>query len=137
MPSAIVTWSARDLTYRLPDRSVTMMGNAAQPAGSDGNFRPIPVRDQDSLNPTIAWEKLSVKHHARKLAPLNYDTPKPEGHTRFVCISDTHNRTSADTFIPEGDVLLHAGDFTMVGSPGEIKQFVDFMRGLPHKHKVQ
>ena len=112
-----------------------MMGTA-QSVSSDGSFPPIPVRDQDSLNPTTTWEKLSVKHQAKKVSPLSYDTPKPEGHTRFVCISDTHNRTNADTSVPEGDVLLHAGDFSMVGAPGEIEQFVGFMRTLPHKHKV-
>ena len=112
------------------------MGNTQPAASSDGNFPPIPVRDQDSLNPTTAWEKLSVRHKVRQVPPLSYDTPKQEGYTRFVCISDTHNRTNAATVIPEGDVLLHAGDFSMVGAPGEIEQFVEFMRGLPHKHKV-
>ena len=115
-------------------RSVAM-GNAESVSGNV-TFPAIPVRDEDSLNPTTAWEKLSVKHKAKKVAPLSFDTPKPEGHTRFVCISDTHNRTNPDTIIPEGDVLLHAGDFTMVGAPGEIEQFVGFMRTLPHKHKV-
>lgn len=111
------------------------MGNAESVSG-EVTFPPIPVRDLDSLNPTTTWEKLSVKHKVKKVAPLSFDTPKPEGHTRFVCISDTHNRTNADTFVPEGDVLLHAGDFSMVGAPGEIEQFVGFMKTLPHKHKV-
>ncbi|KAG7177566.1 Epididymal sperm-binding protein 1-like, partial [Homarus americanus] len=37
---------------------------------------------------------------------------------RFVCISDTHNRTDCLHYsIPDGDVLLHGGDFTIRGDP--------------------
>ncbi|XP_062618352.1 metallophosphoesterase domain-containing protein 1-like [Saccostrea cucullata] len=38
--------------------------------------------------------------------------------------------------IPEGDVLLHAGDFTNVGWPGEVKELNDILGQLPHKHKI-
>lgn len=42
--------------------------------------------------------------------------------TKFVCISDTHSRQ--DHFdinkLPLGDVLIHAGDATMVGRPDEL-----------------
>lgn len=41
--------------------------------------------------------------------------PKQEGMIRFVCISDTHTRDQFN--VPDGDVLLHAGDFTNVGEP--------------------
>ena len=54
---------------------------------------------------------------------------------RFVCISDTHNRLS-EIDVPEGDVLIHAGDATMWGRTGEISKFVDDMSNLPHEHKV-
>lgn len=37
--------------------------------------------------------------------------------TRFVCISDTHNRNVA---LPKGDVLIHAGDLTNSGSYAEV-----------------
>ena len=47
---------------------------------------------------------------------------------RFVCISDTHNRNGLQNLhVPDGDVLLHAGDFSMVGRPEEIIQFNDFL----------
>lgn len=54
---------------------------------------------------------------------------------RFVCISDTHNKHQ-DVRLPPGDVLLHAGDFTLHGTPGEVKDFNDWLGSLPHKHKV-
>lgn len=49
--------------------------------------------------------------------------------------SDTHNRT--DTLkIPDGDVLLHAGDFSDTGQPRDIEKFGHFLTNLPHQHKV-
>jgi len=57
---------------------------------------------------------------------------------RFVCISDTHgkHRKIPPDFIPNGDVLIHAGDMTLRGGPKSIKDFAEWLKGLPHKHKV-
>jgi Icc-related predicted phosphoesterase len=60
---------------------------------------------------------------------------KPEGWLRFVCISDTHNR-SMKISIPDGDVLIHAGDFTNSGTVSNTRDFNDFLLALPHRHKV-
>jgi hypothetical protein len=38
--------------------------------------------------------------------------------------------------IPDGDVLIHAGDFTNYGDVGEVINFNATMGTLPHKHKV-
>lgn len=38
--------------------------------------------------------------------------------------------------IPDGDVLVHAGDFTMQGRAAEINEFNEQLARLPHKHKV-
>ena len=54
---------------------------------------------------------------------------------RIVCISDTHNRTS-NLEIPDGDVLIHAGDFCGSGNWYEIARFKSFLADLPHKHKI-
>ena len=53
--------------------------------------------------------------------------------TRFVCISDTHNCTPA---VPDGDVLLHAGDISAGGVPESMVSMLDWLRGLPHPTKV-
>ncbi|TNN41708.1 Metallophosphoesterase MPPED2 [Liparis tanakae] len=58
--------------------------------------------------------------------PIPYDNPKPSGHTRFVCVSDTHSRTDGIQ-MPYGDVLLHTGDFTELGLPSEVKKFNDWL----------
>ena len=102
---------------------------------TSGEFKPIPVSEELSRNPTAAWEKLSVRQPCKVVQPLPWDTPKPEGHTRFVCVSDTHSKTE-NLEVPPGDVLLHAGDFSQIGMKKEIEEFVSFLKGLPHEHKV-
>jgi Icc-related predicted phosphoesterase len=54
---------------------------------------------------------------------------------RIICISDTHNRIGK-VDIPDGDVLVHAGDSTMMGRPEEIGKFAAYLEALPHKYKV-
>lgn len=50
-------------------------------------------------------------------------------------MSDTHSR-KLEVEVPDGDVLLHAGDMTKVGGAVEFKQFSELMKSLPHKYKV-
>ena len=38
---------------------------------------------------------------------------------RIVHISDTHNRHRQLTKLPEGEVIVHSGDFTMAGTEAE------------------
>ncbi|CDR99755.1 uncharacterized protein SPSC_01280 [Sporisorium scitamineum] len=52
---------------------------------------------------------------------------------RFVLISDTHSQV---TPVPDGDVLLHAGDLTTLGQPDDLKAQVEWLKTLPHKTKV-
>lgn len=55
---------------------------------------------------------------------------------RFVCISDTHNRTmELENTLPSGDVLLHAGDFTQISSKEEIIHFNDFLGKVKENFK--
>lgn len=53
---------------------------------------------------------------------------------RIVCISDTHTLQCDD--IPDGDLLIHAGDLSNDGSVAEIQASVDWLQSLPHPHKV-
>ena len=54
---------------------------------------------------------------------------------RIVAISDTHNRLDKIK-IPEGDVLVHAGDLTNRGTLNELVRAATVLRALPHKRKV-
>jgi len=54
---------------------------------------------------------------------------------RIVCISDTHVPVKLPP-IPDGDILIHAGDLTCNGTFREIKTAGEQLAELPHKHKV-
>lgn len=53
---------------------------------------------------------------------------------RIVCISDTHNRLD-EVNVPDGDVLIHAGDATMGGKLKELTKFNFDLGKLSHKYK--
>jgi Icc-related predicted phosphoesterase len=54
---------------------------------------------------------------------------------KIVCISDTHARHEL-TAVPEGDILVHAGDITRHGDLTDVESFDRWLGTLPHKHKV-
>jgi Icc-related predicted phosphoesterase len=55
---------------------------------------------------------------------------------RIVCISDTHGQHTKLS-VPDGDVLIHAGDFTAFGErPKEIIDFNQWAGKQPHQHKI-
>ena len=54
---------------------------------------------------------------------------------RIVCLSDTHN-CNEQIEVPEGDVLIHAGDATVRGTDQEVIEFVHWFFLLPHKVKI-
>ena len=64
-----------------------------------------------------------------------YNLINHQNTVRVVCISDTHNRFR-ELSIPDGDILIHAGDITRRGYLAELKDFNDWLLTLPHKHKV-
>lgn len=57
---------------------------------------------------------------------------------RIVAFSDTHGRHE-DVVVPDGDVLVFAGDYTGAGIGSvsrELKRFNAWLGSLPHKHKI-
>ena len=54
---------------------------------------------------------------------------------RLVCISDTHNQHD-QLDVPNGDVLIHAGDWTGTGTQKQVISFIRWFANQPHKHKV-
>ena len=52
---------------------------------------------------------------------------------RVICIADTHNATP---WVPNGDVLIHAGDLTQFGTFDELQAQLNWLNSLPHQHKV-
>ena len=54
---------------------------------------------------------------------------------KIVALSDTHCQLS-QVDVPDGDILVHCGDFTYFGEQKELIQFGKHLRKLPHKHKI-
>jgi len=75
-----------------------------------------------------AGKRVEIRH------PLK-DISSGRKTVRIVCISDTHCLTHK-VEIPDGDILLCAGDFTMRGRVDEISKFNELLGLLPHKHKL-
>lgn len=58
------------------------------------------------------------------------------GHIRLVLMGDTHGY-HRDVEVPDGDLLVHAGDFTYFnGSTLAIRDFNEWLGQLPHRSKV-
>lgn len=54
---------------------------------------------------------------------------------KIVCISDTHGR-HLDMPLPDGDVIIHAGDFCSHGSHYDCVRFFGWFGSLPYEHKI-
>lgn len=62
-----------------------------------------------------------------------FRAPRDRPAIRVVCISDTHDHIVP---VPDGDLLIHAGDLTNAGTVDDIQRQVDWLASLPHRHKV-
>jgi Icc-related predicted phosphoesterase len=54
---------------------------------------------------------------------------------KIVFISDTHGQ-HAKLILPEGDMIIHAGDVSKRGGMAEIENFLAWFSALPFKYKV-
>lgn len=60
----------------------------------------------------------------------------PKSYTvKFVVISDTHGKHEK-VVLPEGDVLIHAGDITKSGKTNEVHDFLAWFAGQKFVHKI-
>ena len=91
------------------------------------------------LSASTSWEKFKA-NPISFLARWLYEkrgallAVKPvENPIAVVCVSDTHNFESQ---LPDGDLLLHAGDLTEGGTFEELQEQLDWLNNQPHRHKV-
>ncbi len=54
---------------------------------------------------------------------------------KIVFLSDTHSMHSKIK-VPDGDILIHCGDFSGYGTEKDVIQFNAWLGTLPHKHKL-
>lgn len=55
---------------------------------------------------------------------------------KILHLSDTHGCHRLLPDLPEADVIVHSGDFTMNDSEQEAIDFMNWLCDLPHKHKI-
>jgi Icc-related predicted phosphoesterase len=120
--------SYTDRSLRLPAMVFEIFNPWRRP---ESEFEPTPL-------PTLLFQapvKLLL-YHAYHLITYLRSSPKPTSQPpiRVVCISDTHNHIPED--VPEGDLLIHAGDMTNDGSVAEIQRQIDWLCSLPHREIV-
>uniref|UniRef100_A0A1I7V463 Metallophos domain-containing protein n=1 Tax=Caenorhabditis tropicalis TaxID=1561998 RepID=A0A1I7V463_9PELO len=87
------------------------------------------------------WDSIKDNKTQIEIPKLNEEgainTPPTDGtpYLKVVCISDTHEQLHNVT-VPDGDVLIHAGDFTNNGDENELIKFNEEMTRFPHKYKL-
>lgn len=55
---------------------------------------------------------------------------------KLTVISDTHGMHRNMLPLPDGDVLIHCGDFSNIGEKAQVIDFVEWLNSQPHKHKI-
>jgi predicted phosphohydrolase len=55
---------------------------------------------------------------------------------RIVAVADTHTFQDDLGALPDGDVFIHAGDLCRGGRLDELRTAVNWLRALPHRHKL-
>ncbi|KAL3669929.1 hypothetical protein V7S43_005303 [Phytophthora oleae] len=83
----------------------------------------------------LGWTSPWLLNSSVVISYLRSD-PQQKGTLRVVCISDTHAKHRNLKNTPDGDILLHCGDFTNRRTHDEIRDFNDWLGTLPHKHKI-
>ncbi|KAG6020918.1 hypothetical protein E4U41_002680 [Claviceps citrina] len=97
--------------------------------------RPRRTPWQDFLDrPCIFLARWLYDYASSRRAPPAQPLPTgPPPPLSVVCISDTHNSQPS---VPDGDILIHAGDLTQSGSQAELAAALSWIRSLPHEHKI-
>lgn len=75
-------------------------------------------------DPTSAWREISKQQRVIKITMKPPNPEIPNNKVRVVCMSDTHSLTPHIKFdVPDGDIFIHAGDFTKCGKREEVIEF--------------
>jgi Icc-related predicted phosphoesterase len=101
-----------------------------------------PITAHDNFVDDAIWQEVARKHGFKvedleiKYPPLVKESD--DNKIRIVCISDTHSKTDQENLpiIPDGDILIHSGDFTDAGAKDEVIKFNEWLGTLPHEHKI-
>ncbi|RMZ81718.1 hypothetical protein DV736_g6648, partial [Chaetothyriales sp. CBS 134916] len=91
---------------------------------------PLTPYQRFKRNPSLFLAERLYSHQPPLDSP---PCPKDQSPVKIVCISDTHTQTPT---VPDGDILLHAGDLSNLGTFAELQAQLDWLNGLPHAQKL-
>ncbi|KAH9476112.1 putative rhamnogalacturonate lyase C [Psilocybe cubensis] len=69
-------------------------------------------------------------------AGVTHCEPPTTPRIQVVAISDTHNHHGEVALVPDGDILIHAGDLTQSGTRTEMISALQWLADQPHPHKI-
>ncbi|KAG6888403.1 hypothetical protein C0995_008407 [Termitomyces sp. Mi166 len=96
------------------------------------NRRPPTSFEQLRDNPLLFLARKAYYLGINRLSlPVPSSSP-----VRIVCISDTHSSHAEIPSLPEGDILIHAGDLTHSGTPKELQSALQWLADQPHPYKI-
>ncbi|KAI0765906.1 metallophosphoesterase domain-containing protein 1 [Trametes elegans] len=100
--------------------------------------RRIPTQWQQFYRSPILYitKKAYAASTSLRPAPIDRSPHHARNQVRVVCIADTHGNHSRVPPLPEGDVLIHAGDLTQNGTVPEVLDALHWLSAAPHKHKI-
>lgn len=55
---------------------------------------------------------------------------------RIVHLSDSHNQHHQMASLPQGDIIIHSGDFSFAGTESEAMDFIQWFSHLPYAYKI-
>lgn len=83
-------------------------------------------------NPLLYVAQIVYRLRANRIQPYaSSATP-----IRVVCISDTHSHHDRVPPLPDGDILIHAGDLTHSGGATEVHAALQWLSEQSHPHKL-
>jgi hypothetical protein len=91
------------------------------------NRQPLTLWEQYKLSPLLFLSRLLYT------PPIQFKQRPDKIH--IVCISDTHNTHNSQPPLPNGDILIHAGDLTVSGTKHELDNVLSWLESQPHPHK--
>ena len=92
------------------------------------NRQPPTVWEQFKESPLLFLSRLLY-------TPLTTQFTHRQDKIHIVCISDTHNTHNSQPPLPNGDILIHAGDLTASGTKHELDNVLSWLESQPHPHK--
>lgn len=115
-------------------RGDTARGDAARPTDAK---RALSLFAKEARpRPTPNGEANVVPNGTRWAPPPSHVPGRPGDPVRVVAVSDTHGHHGA-LHIPDGDVLLFAGDFARegLGTAASVQELSDWLARMPHPQK--